>query len=505
MTNGQRALLIGLLVMGLGCGGSSLQKGSEGPSPAAPAAGAQTEMSPAASPQPTPLPRPEPRPARLPVAVELPAPAPPLEPAAPVCPEDDPVDGRTHYMAGLDALQVGDEKRAWEALFLCLCKTPDNRIAQRLLRQVELPPEAFFRDEYTEYQVQPGDTLSKIAKQAYGDPFLFYVLARYNGIDNPSQLRGGQMLRVPAPRDGGKVELPAAEPAPAPQRATAAVPGDQTPPEVAAAPPGGRYPGQVWVTLRASDDVDPAPAVHYVLGEEDPGAGGIRYTAPIAVDVSTTLRFYAEDRSGNRSSVRSARYEVGSRDKLQDIEALRDRGEFAAALAALDSLLAADPKAPAARRLYQEVSVAHADALVRRDELLPAREVLQRAETVAEGSAEVSQRLAAVEQRIGIEQLLAKATRAIDATDYEAAYAALNQVLELDGAHSLARGKLVVVRSALIDRTSKEAMGAYRRQDLAESIRLWDRVLELDPADETAQLRRAEAVHLQQQFQEKFQ
>ncbi|MDF1554823.1 MAG: LysM peptidoglycan-binding domain-containing protein [Deferrisomatales bacterium] len=416
------------------------------------------------------------------------------------------MDGRTHYMAGLDALQVGDEKRAWDALFLCLCKTPDNSIAQRLLRQIESPPAEFFGDQYTEYQVQPGDTLSKIAKQAYGDPFLFYALARYNGIDNPSQLRTEQTLRVPSPRDGGKVELPAVEPAPAPQRATAPASEDRTPPEVAADPPAGRYPGKVLVTLRASDAVDPAPAVHYSLGEEDPGAGGIiRYTVPIAVDVSTTLRFYAEDRSGNRSAAYTARYEVGSREKLRDVEALRDRGELAAALAALDSLLATDPNAAAARRLYQEVSVAHADALVRRDELRPAREVLQRAATVAGGSAQVSQRLAAVEQRIGIEQLFADATRAIDATDYEAAYTALNQVLKLDRDHPVAREKLVVVRSALIDRTSKEAMGAYRRQDLAESIRLWDRVLELDPADETAQLRRAEAVHLQQQFQQKFQ
>jgi tetratricopeptide (TPR) repeat protein len=273
---------------------------------------------------------------------------------------------------------------------------------------------------------------------------------------------------------------------------------------VAADLPEGRYQGPVTVRLQASDADDPAPVVHYLLGEGEPGTDATRYTAPLVIDVNTWLRFYAEDRSGNRSPVRSVRYEVAEREALRDVEALRDRGEVPAALAALETLLADDPGHAGARRLYQEVAVAHADALVQREELLPAREVLQRAELLAEGSAEVAERLAAVEQRIGIEQLLANANRAIDAADYEAAYAALTQVLELDEAHPVARGKLVVVRSALIDRYSKAAMGAYRRQDLAESIRLWDRVLDLDPADETAQLRRAEAVHLKQQFEEKF-
>lgn len=52
------------------------------------------------------------------------------------------------------------------------------------------------------YQVQPGDTLTSIAKKlGYGNPL---ILARANGLKNPDLLRPGQVLTLP----------PAAEPAP---------------------------------------------------------------------------------------------------------------------------------------------------------------------------------------------------------------------------------------------------------------------------------------------------
>jgi hypothetical protein len=51
-------------------------------------------------------------------------------------------------------------------------------------------------------------------------------------------------------------------------------------------------------------------------------------------------------------------------------------------------------------------------------------------------------------------------------------------------------------RKALIQRHQRNAQAAFRRQDLATSIKEWDRVLELDPANELARARREEAVEL---------
>ena len=48
------------------------------------------------------------------------------------------------------------------------------------------------------HDVRPGESLSAICGQHYGDPSLAAALARYNGIVDPDVLRAGHHLRVPA-------------------------------------------------------------------------------------------------------------------------------------------------------------------------------------------------------------------------------------------------------------------------------------------------------------------
>jgi nucleoid-associated protein YgaU len=46
------------------------------------------------------------------------------------------------------------------------------------------------------YLVQPGDTLSEIAATQLGSASLADELARLNGIEDPTSLRAGQVLRL---------------------------------------------------------------------------------------------------------------------------------------------------------------------------------------------------------------------------------------------------------------------------------------------------------------------
>jgi len=57
-------------------------------------------------------------------------------------------------------------------------------------------------------------------------------------------------------------------------------------------------------------------------------------------------------------------------------------------------------------------------------------------------------------------------------------------------------------RRALIERHQRNAQAAFRRQDLATSIREWDRVLELDPGNELAQARKQEAIDLSRRLKQ---
>jgi|SRR5579872_721411 len=49
------------------------------------------------------------------------------------------------------------------------------------------------------YRVQPGDTLSKISKQFYGNPNQYMKIfeANRNQLDNPNEIQPGQQLIVP--------------------------------------------------------------------------------------------------------------------------------------------------------------------------------------------------------------------------------------------------------------------------------------------------------------------
>lgn len=49
----------------------------------------------------------------------------------------------------------------------------------------------------TNYSVQSGDTLQKISDKFYGNPRLYTLIQQVNNITNPSQIRVGQLLRIP--------------------------------------------------------------------------------------------------------------------------------------------------------------------------------------------------------------------------------------------------------------------------------------------------------------------
>ncbi|MCQ2377735.1 MAG: LysM peptidoglycan-binding domain-containing protein [Victivallaceae bacterium] len=51
--------------------------------------------------------------------------------------------------------------------------------------------------EFTVYTVKAGDTLSKIAKEQYGDARKYDVIIKANGITDPGKVRIGTKLQIP--------------------------------------------------------------------------------------------------------------------------------------------------------------------------------------------------------------------------------------------------------------------------------------------------------------------
>lgn len=84
------------------------------------------------------------------------------------------------------ALSEPSKNRIWDAI-----KAVDPNFA-------DLKHDISFRPGAQTYTVKPGDTLSKISKQFYGDANKFTVIANANKIDDPDKIKAGQELLIPA-------------------------------------------------------------------------------------------------------------------------------------------------------------------------------------------------------------------------------------------------------------------------------------------------------------------
>lgn len=123
----------------------------------------------------------------------------------------------------IDFLNAGQEELAHADLLRILQLEPNHKLANQLLRHLQIDPVQLLGRESYAYTVKPNETLSRIAQRVLGDAYAFYLLARYNDIKIPRQVTGGQVIRLP-----GK--------APAPQPQPPAPP-PPAPPVVSAPPP----------------------------------------------------------------------------------------------------------------------------------------------------------------------------------------------------------------------------------------------------------------------------
>lgn len=173
-----------------------------------------------------------------PPAPVAPAPAPPPppvvvaeapKPVAPVVPELTPAQAKAQAqrlaIETIDLLQNGDEAGARAKLEQAQTLDASNDLARKLMDQIKADPQKELGTVSFRYTVQRDDSISKLAQQYLGDRFRFYILARYNDIQNPSKLAAGQVIKIPgkAPPAGA---VPAAARVAAPTPVAADVPDE---------------------------------------------------------------------------------------------------------------------------------------------------------------------------------------------------------------------------------------------------------------------------------------
>lgn len=111
---------------------------------------------------------------------------------------------REHLQNAVNALLVGQAANAKAELAIVMRQEPDNKTARSLLAQIQTDPAKYFSGpEAFNYTLQPGDTLTTIAQRFLDEPLKFYILARFNGINDSSRLAPGRVIKVPGRKPGG--------------------------------------------------------------------------------------------------------------------------------------------------------------------------------------------------------------------------------------------------------------------------------------------------------------
>ena len=121
--------------------------------------------------------------------------------------------GRTlSFTAIVNELQLGRYADGEQDLKQYLVQHPGDRPAQAMLHQLTVDPKQALGSRSRTYVVQVGDSYSTLAARYLGDSGAFLILARYNGSTNPSVLRTGETVHLPASSPGASSATGTASP-----------------------------------------------------------------------------------------------------------------------------------------------------------------------------------------------------------------------------------------------------------------------------------------------------
>lgn len=100
---------------------------------------------------------------------------------------------KKHYQAGLKFRKKGKYYRARNEFLKALNLRPDYPEALKMLE----PKKHMAAKRSVEHTIQPGESLSMVAKNYYGDYKKFSIIADYNNLADATKIRVGQKIKIP--------------------------------------------------------------------------------------------------------------------------------------------------------------------------------------------------------------------------------------------------------------------------------------------------------------------
>ncbi|MBI2784288.1 MAG: hypothetical protein HYX64_09525 [Gammaproteobacteria bacterium] len=106
-------------------------------------------------------------------------------------------------------LEKGEAGQAKAELEAYLAVVPSSKVAQDLLRQIDVPSSEYYPAASRDITLGAGDSFSVLAQKYLGSYYQFYALAKYNGIAVPRDVSAGRKIHIPlTPRARQVFEAP---------------------------------------------------------------------------------------------------------------------------------------------------------------------------------------------------------------------------------------------------------------------------------------------------------
>ncbi len=407
----------------------------------------------------------------------------PQEQAEVIPPPPDSLTPSQRVRKALEQLEHGEYENARLQLTWALQEKPTLQIATNLLQQMDADPIDHLGMKSFFYDVEPGDSLSIIAKKFLNDPLKFVILARYNKLENPSKLAPGQRIRVPGVMPERKRPKPKPKPKP-PQPEAEAAPMVQEPVEPAAS--SGMTTDQPAETPEPAAETGQIEASTISIPEEP---------EQLQVEIEEPSQQPAELPGETEPAAMTAE------EALSSAMGLHAEGNLSAAIYLLENEISQHPNAKELPQLLAGYYDKHADLLINQGSLDNARTTLEKLIILDSSNDAAINKLILVEDRIEAQKLMQTAQDQQTAGSLEEAYQTYSQVLTYDPDNQSAKDAQVVVRDQLTDSYHRSAMQLFRKQELDEAIGFWNKILELNPNHPLAPGYKARALEMKQQLQ----
>lgn len=389
---------------------------------------------------------------------------------------------RDRNLLALELLNDGKSEKARVELGASLAELPADRnaLAQNLIAQIDGDPEAMLGSKSFTYKVQRGESMSIIADKYLGDKFKFFILARYNGLDNPSQLRVGEVIKVPGDKPADIAEIPD-EPEAGPPSTQPPAAEPETPPSKAgesAPSEGGDSP------VAAADEP-----------QTQTGEGG---TPPAQTGEGGTPPAEPETQVANVAPSQTA---ISDTEKIQTLLTTADEkanaGQFPEAIKIIETGLAEFPNESIVKQFAAGTYVKFGASLREQHDYQQAFSAVERAAVLDPENDAISRLLDEAKKAARADGLYQ------DGRKYEKADAKIDALQSYQAAlkvwpeHDPAQMALAKVVPEVADIYYREAKTAFQRQDLETALKYYDKTLEVDPNHEPAKLERQRTIQLQ--------